>query len=914
MRPNKLIMSAFGPYAGRVEVDLEKLGQKGLYLITGDTGAGKTTIFDAITYALFGEASGANRDSTMFRSKYAEPETPTEVELYFSYAGKDYYVKRNPEYMRPKSKSEGFTTEKANAELHYPDGRVVTKLREVNSAIIEIMGIDRNQFTQIAMIAQGDFLNLLLAPTDERKRIFQKLFKTQNYYVLQEKLKSESGKLGHEYEVIKNSIEQYISGIVCDEDDVLYIRVKKAKDNELQIFEIIELLQELIKNDKECEEKYDKEIKALDNKLEEITKILTQAQTLKTAKDALEKAQAELEYAISSKDVLSEKLKIEEDKKGETDELVKKIAAIDAELLGYDELDSKKSDLLNISASVKADESALELKNAEQQKSIKKIRGFEAELKVLENVGADKAKIEAQIKELTVKLTALDNLSNNIKELLDLEEKLKKAQEVYKQKSQFSADKKAEYETLNKAYLDEQAGILAETLAVGKPCPVCGSTSHPYVADKSANAPTKQELEDAKLQVDKAQMDENEASQKAGQLKGIVTERKTAVDKLSEELLDGEDLDYVRNNISLVYNSVKEKLAVIEKDEKRKAEITTILPEEREVLESLKNDISLLGENIAKNKATVEAVAKRIDELNKSLMFESKFKAEKAKAEMTLKKAELENALVKAKEAFDANEKNITAINSRIEENKKLLAHSTELDVTGEEQRQAELKEQKDKILHLQKMVHSRKTANTFSFENIVRKSDEIKAVEEEWMWVKTLSNTANGNLSGKEKIMLETYIQMNYFDRIINRANTRFMIMSGGQYELKRRIEATNNRSQSGLELDVIDHYNGTERSVKTLSGGESFKASLSLALGLSDEIQSSAGGIKLDTMFVDEGFGSLDDESLAHAINALSSLAEGNRLVGIISHVNELKERIDKQIVVTKEKTGGSKISVVS
>ena len=212
------------------------------------------------------------------------------------------------------------------------------------------------------------------------------------------------------------------------------------------------------------------------------------------------------------------------------------------------------------------------------------------------------------------------------------------------------------------------------------------------------------------------------------------------------------------------------------------------------------------------------------------------------------------------------------------------------------------------------KTVHSRKTSNQSSLDNILIKLDEIKAVEEKWTWMKALSNTANGNLSGKEKVMLETYIQMTYFDRIINRANTRFMVMSGGQYELKRRKEAENNRSQSGLELDVIDHYNGTERSVKTLSGGESFKASLSLALGLSDEIQSSAGGIKLDTMFVDEGFGSLDDESLAQAIKALSSLAEGNRLVGIISHVSELKDKIDKQIVVKKEKTGGSNITIIS
>jgi len=212
------------------------------------------------------------------------------------------------------------------------------------------------------------------------------------------------------------------------------------------------------------------------------------------------------------------------------------------------------------------------------------------------------------------------------------------------------------------------------------------------------------------------------------------------------------------------------------------------------------------------------------------------------------------------------------------------------------------------------KTIYSRITSNKASLDNILKKLNEIKTVEEKWIWIKSLSNTANGNLSGKEKIMLETYIQMTYFDRIINRANTRFMVMSGGQYELKPRKEAENNRSQSGLELDVIDHYNGTERSVKTLSGGESFKASLSLALGLSDEIQSSAGGIKLDTMFVDEGFGSLDDESLAQAIKALSSLAEGNRLVGIISHVSELKDKIDKQIVVKKEKTGGSNISIVN
>ena len=208
--------------------------------------------------------------------------------------------------------------------------------------------------------------------------------------------------------------------------------------------------------------------------------------------------------------------------------------------------------------------------------------------------------------------------------------------------------------------------------------------------------------------------------------------------------------------------------------------------------------------------------------------------------------------------------------------------------------------------------IHARFQENSSALEHIRRQSDVLAKTEKRWAWVKALSNTANGNISGKEKIMLETYIQMHYFDRIIARANTRFMVMSGGQYELKRRLEADNNKRQSGLELDVIDHYNGTQRSVKTLSGGESFKASLSLALGLSDEVQSSAGGIHLDTMFVDEGFGSLDEESLRQAIQALADLTEGQRLVGIISHVAELKEKIDRQIIVTKERSGGSRVEV--
>ena len=274
---------------------------------------------------------------------------------------------------------------------------------------------------------------------------------------------------------------------------------------------------------------------------------------------------------------------------------------------------------------------------------------------------------------------------------------------------------------------------------------------------------------------------------------------------------------------------------------------------------------------------------------------------------------DIQKSYDKTSEEVNKNKEKLASLKSAKEEILKRIGDGAAIGLEKERESKNQLEAEKSELDETSKTIFSRINANKLSYSNISARLSEIKVTEEKHSCVKALSDTANGTIQGREKIALETYIQMNYFDRIISLANTRFMIMSGGQYELKRRKEAGNKQSQSGLELDVIDHYNGTERSVRTLSGGESFKASLSLALGLSDEIQSSAGGIRLDTMFVDEGFGSLDEESLAAAMKALSSLAEGNRLVGIISHVNELKTRIDKQIVVTKEKSGGSKINIV-
>ena len=358
MRPEKLIMSAFGPYAGRVELNLDTLGNSGVYLITGDTGAGKTTIFDAVSFALFGEASGENRESSSFRSKYALPDTPTEVELTFSYGKKEYYIKRNPEYERQKVRGEGTTTEKANALLKLPNGKIITKLKEVNTAVEEILGLDRNQFSQIAMIAQGDFLKLLFASTDERKKIFQKLFKTKNYYVLQEKLKQESGKLAREYEAISNSIDQYVNSIVCKEDDDFLSKVNND-DEKLPLHEVIVYLEELIKSDEKNEAEYGRKIKEIEINAEKITKLLAKIQAFNSAKISLEEYKLQLEKSLSASVEIKDNYKRYEEKHKETQLIISEIASIDAMLPYYDEFDSKKKKIENLLTEINNKEESL---------------------------------------------------------------------------------------------------------------------------------------------------------------------------------------------------------------------------------------------------------------------------------------------------------------------------------------------------------------------------------------------------------------------------------------------------------------------------------------------------------------------------------------------------------------------------
>nr|WP_298053211.1 SMC family ATPase [uncultured Lachnoanaerobaculum sp.] len=921
MRPLKLTLSAFGPYAGKTDFDFDKLGTGGLYLITGDTGAGKTTIFDAITYALYGDPSGNNREVSMFRSKYADLETPTFVKLTFKYKDNEYTVKRNPEYERASQRGSGVTKQTAGVELTLPDGKILTKTKEVDTAIKNIMGIDKNQFCQIAMIAQGDFLKLLLAPTKERIEIFRHIFKTKLYSDLQNKLKQEASSLDNNCSNIRQSITQYIAGINCDESSLHCVQVSKAKNNELPIDECISLLENLLADDSQSEEKTAAEISNIEKQADTIKLNIQQGESISRAKILLEQTQALLEKLLSEKITLAAALDDENKKSVEIEKLTKDSATISAQLPEYDELNQKQAALAKNISLIEKNNLTLNKTKTDIDTLKSQIESLSAEAKTLEKCGEQKIILENNILSLNDRLSKLKQLLQSMEALKKNHEEHKKAVQIYKEKQANVDGLDASYKEGHKLYLDAQAGILAENLKEDMPCPVCGSLSHPKKASKPVDVPTKDELDTLQNRLSAANKEVELASQAAGKLNGAINEKMEATLTSIKELLGDINMnsatDIAKENISELQakiKSINSEIAQLSKNISRKDSIEKILPQSTKRLEELQDSINTISNTITTYTSENKAIEERIAVLKSKLLFSSKLEADtkiKSNNDTVLK---IQKAIdLATKRLNECNEKLASATATKAELSKQLEGKE-EINLEAEKIKLNELESNRIQLRKNKESIHSRIVNNKSNCDNIKLKSSELIDIEKKYTWVKSLSDTANGNITGKDKIMLETYIQMHYFDRIISRANARLVIMTGGQYDLVRRKEAASKMGQSGLDLDVIDHYNGTERSVKSLSGGESFKASLALALGLSDEIQSSAGGIQLDTMFIDEGFGSLDEDSLAQAMNALASLASSNKLIGIISHVGELKQKIDKQIIVKKDKTGGSRAEIIA
>lgn len=983
MRPLNLTISAFGPYKDETFIDFTKLGEKGMYLITGDTGAGKTTIFDAICFALYGEPSGSSRDPRMFRCKYSDAKVPTYVELLFSYHGKEYRIRRNPEYERPALRGGGTTTQKADALLEFPDGReAVTKTSEVTKEVEKIIGLSKDQFTQIAMIAQGDFMKLLLSDTTERSKIFRQIFMTGRYQRLQEILKKEANKAEDDYKLKSAIATEKIAQIqVRSEDQEEQKRfLECSKTDEIEAF-----IDDIDKEDKEDLKLFSKKESELRKSLADLNRSIGVATERKKSEDLLNKNKAALEKAKPEYESAKEDLKNKAKDYKKSEPLAIMISSEKENLSSYDKLDETQNSILEaekkLSALKKSKEelvnkaAELEKEYAAKKKDQQKLKDVPArKIKAEEELG----KIKNKGKDVQDIVVAIKNeYPKEKEELLDL-------QKEYQDQAKKYELIQREYESKNRLFLDAQAGILAEGLSEGEPCPVCGSTVHPHLAVLKQEVPLQKDVDDAMNRAEKQRALMQKAVSRASAKKAevnklfdtIIDDIKSYINKgfiedIEDEHKDNieaidnsdisrsedkniasdkgdvsrhEDKADISSNISNIaailsdeeeLRSSKEKYEIpeglsdslglefdsLKKDLKDVTAVIKSLKEASDLLESLTAEIpafeksikevsQMQNENALSSKeleTTITGLKVREKELKKSLTYESKEKALEHIKKLELEKEAIDKAYKDADAKARDCEKKVQDLTGQIAALSKNLAKGKSENLEELEERRSDLNKEYTDNNKLLSLVKNRIDNNKELKTKLLSLGTELETLEHEFTYKKIISQTANGNLSGKAKIMLETYIQRSFFDRIINRANVRFMTMSGGHYELVRRDE-DNIKSQSGLELDVIDHYNGGTRSVRTLSGGESFMASLSLALGLSDEIQRSAGGIQLDTMFVDEGFGSLDDATLDQAISSLASLSEGNRLVGIISHVGELKERIDKQLVVTVTQGKGS------
>jgi len=919
MRPLRLTIAGFGPYAGVQELDFEKLGTSGLYLITGDTGAGKTTIFDAITYALFGAASGEDREAYMLRSKYARPDQPTFVELVFSYAGKEYAVRRNPEYERAKARGTGTTKQIADAQLTLPDGRIVTKLKEVDRAIEAVIGLNRSQFAQVAMISQGDFRRLLQADTRERQRIFRDIFGTGLFVVLQEELKARTAEIRQSRERAVLGIRQMIEGIVCCETSRHAPDVKQAKDGAMPFKDIEPLLDSLLDEDRAVQSGLNRQLEEMEKQLEAVVARLVKAAARQAARQSLCENEAAEKATILRQEAAEAALLRAQETLGLQEEIGRRMAEIDLMLPVYDELETKIREISLKEREKRTLAVRLESAQAACAQLTDETAALREERRRLEGAGEEKERLLAQKKTLEEQRLKLRMLYSDMETLKKQQAAFEERKKAYRIAEEESLCLQRIYDGKNKAFLDEQAGVIAGMLTAGMPCPVCGAVDHPHPAQLSANAPTEADVKAAKRAYEAAQRETEAASRAASTQRGIAAAMEENLRREIAVQLEGTAFEDAQNvirergvQLSETIKMLDGRLTDVRTLEKRRGDLDQLIPQKEAALAGAQQEIAGAGEQLAALTAALLAWSGQAEQLREKLSYGSKAAALAERKRLDEKLDELRRALKTAQDERQACKENLAGIRAAICELRKRLEEEPDEDADGLEADKAALTEKRQAALQRQREIHARLTANERTKTNIAVRAKQLNELEARAAWMKALSDTANGNLAGKEKIMLETYIQTTYFDRILSRANLRLEKMSGGQYDLKRRREAGNRVSQSGLELDIVDHINGTERSVNTLSGGEAFLASLALALGLSDEVQTSTG-IRLDTLFVDEGFGSLDSEALSKAYGTLAGLTEGNRLVGIISHVSELKERIDKQIVVTKRRTGGSEARIV-
>jgi exonuclease SbcC len=923
MKPLKLTMSAFGSYAGKNVIDFTGQ-QQGIFLITGDTGAGKTTIFDAITYALYNQTSGGERNGNMMRSQYARPETETYVELEFLYRGQTYRVRRNPDYKITKTLKNGKIREQKvphSVELTLPDGTVFPEKKNATDAkIIEILGLTADQFSQIVMIAQGDFLKLLYTKSDERKMIFSKLFRTDIYWKIQENLRRKSMEMDERIQENDRAFEQEKSRII-----------PLPESEELPLDELVERLRERLKDALKEQNLRRANVEELNKKItkyEEINKLFRSLEKIRQTGKELEARQAEskerrqqIENARKADKVLvAEQQNLRQQQ--EVEQSAQAIAKMTETLANDQEMfESLKTQLQEVEAIKKREAADLQKKMLALEQSFP---SYEA----LQNARSE----EQQAKKVWEDLGKTSEESFHKKEagIAALKEQQKRQEQVVEQtkknweQTSLSASESAKhYEHMYEAFLKEQAGILAENLSAGCPCPVCGSTVHPDPAKLSDHAVTELEVEQAKKTRAAAEEKRDlaylafEAEKTEKQKLAQAVEKEEADFVLAQTIAKQQRKEAEQNYVSLqkIAEQIREKLVYpsLAEAKKQYAAMQKALEAAEQEIERKRRKVSelaeamntLKGQKLAEeeNQKTAKKLAVKTEKEYAKLLEKSGFVSEetyhlailpeRSRSKLEREEKEYESQCLRQQSEQKLLEKQVSG---------KTYTDTTELNEQLKAEKQA-LKEAEKTYMEL----HTAYENDRSVLQNCAVYLEKGKKLESEDQVIKSLSKTANGRLSGSAKIDFETYIQRQYFKQIIHEANKRLLTMSNHQFILKLKEEAnTGRKTNEGLDLSVYSLVTDSERDVKTLSGGESFLAALAMALGLSDIVERSAGAIHPDMMFIDEGFGSLDAQSRQQAIEVLAELAGDSRMVGIISHVTELKEQIDRKLVVNRTDNG--------
>ena len=896
MRPELLTMQAFGPYKDLTTIDFTKLDDHGIYLLTGPTGAGKTMIFDAIMYALYQTGSGEyrNKEDT-FRNRNVPIDVKPFVRLTFSVLNKRYTIERTLRY-KAKKDNKNLTDVKVYLKDE-SNNQLYTNLKEVNDKIIEIIGVDKNQFVQICMIAQGEFKKILNAKTQDRILIFRKLFNSEKYNELQDAILDDYLGLRRKHDDLTLSLYSVLQNVEIDDRDELLSKYLLSD-------KVDELLNKQIAKDRIKVDSDSEKAKLIDKQLVDIDISINKALQLKKDQEEINKQKLLVNDLNNQRIIVSEKL----NKLISDDELISKIDdqinKINNDLNAYKQLDDLNKKLNSINISIDNTSKKLNKLNDDKQLNDKEIMKLEKIIEDNSDIEAKSLKHSQLLKEWMQQKNVYQKYISD-KKILDNDELLlNNKQGIFQDKYNIYLANKALYDKEYDRFLCNQAGILAKDLKDGEACPVCGSTSHVRLAKILDDVYSYEKLDELKKIVE---VQSNECLQLSRDIASISARIKVAKETLDSIVVS--DIDEINSNIK----SLNALLLADKKNNDKYQDALNKLPllkENGDKLNGLINDNSHMLVKLISDKDNVGVY---YQDIKSKLSYDCLDSANKMLNKLKEQKKQILDNIRSLQEKIIGIDNSISASKAIISTLQSKLADSKVFDIDKLNASKNELNKLKSELNNDIKNTYSILDKNIKILNNIKPIYLDINDNEDKLQLISKINDTINGR-SGKEsgKIKLETYVQMKFLDEILIKCNLRLMAMTNDQYSLCRHKEADNRQSQTGLDIDVIDHYNNSIRPVSSLSGGESFKASMALALGLSDEIQASSK-IKLETLFIDEGFGTLDDESLEAMMNILADLSNSNKLIGIISHVEQLKQRIDKQIVVSKDSHGNSKVKMV-